>query len=133
MGFSRRISQGPFLTSHSAFRKVCSDRIIVGWRRHDGTVVFAMKATEHGPGSQLGGLLMANGDDEVGGGRRTGGRRSRGWMMLLLTITAVLVAIGTAVVQSMWPSIGDAVELAVLVATLEAIVLQIYANANADH
>ena len=53
--------------------------------------------------------------------------------MLLVTATAVMIPILAAVVGSRWPSIGDAVERAVLVATLEAIGLQIYASAKTDH
>jgi hypothetical protein len=98
-GFSRRISHCSFLTCHGALRKVCSDRIIVGWRRPEGAVPFVMEATEHGAGSQLEGLLMANGDDEFGAGRRAGNPRTRGWMMLLMTMAAVLVAIVAAVVR----------------------------------
>jgi hypothetical protein len=73
-GFLAPYSHCSFLTCHGALRKVCPDRIIVGWRRPEGAVPFVMEATEHGAGSQLEGLLMANGDDEFGAGRRVATR-----------------------------------------------------------
>lgn len=76
---------------------------------------------------------MSHGDDEGRRRRRAGGPRTRVWKMLLAAIAAVMVPILAAVVGLGWPSIGAAVGLAVLVATLEAIGLQIYATANADH
>ena len=76
---------------------------------------------------------MTHSYDEGGGGPRAGSQRISGWKMLLVTVTAVMIPILAAVVGSRWPSIGDAVERAVLVATLEAIGLQIYASAKTDH